>query len=76
MWSNDLYSTQVIVERHLKELRQQGDTYRLAREVRKEHPAWAARQGRWLLCQSGRLLLAAGRRLERKGLPQTSPVEG
>ena len=76
MWTNDLYSTQVILDRHLKELRQQGDTYRLAREVRKDHPAWVARQGRRLLCQAGRLLLAAGQRLEQRGLPQTRLVEG
>ena len=76
MASQTVYSTQVILKRHLEERRQQADTHRLARELRKEHPGWVARQGRWLLCQTGRLMLAAGRRLERQGLPQTSRIEG
>jgi hypothetical protein len=76
MYPRSAYSTQVTFKRHLEERRQQADTYRLARELRKEHPGWVARQGRWILCQAASLLVAAGRRLERQGLPQTRPVEG
>ena len=75
MWLREAYVQEKTRDRQLKESRQQAKTHRLARELRNEHPGWVARQGRWLLCQSGRLLLAAGRRLERQGLPQTSLVE-
>ena len=76
MYPRSAYSTQATLKRHLEERRQEADTYRLARELRKEHPAWVARQGRRLLCQAGRLMLGAGRRLKQRGLPQTSLVEG
>ena len=76
MYPRSAYSTQVTLKTHLEERRQEADTYRLARELRREHPGWVARQGRRLLCQAGRLLLAAGRRLQQRGLPQTRLVEG
>ena len=76
MWLREAYVQEKTRDRQLKESRHQAKTHRLARELRKEHPGWVARQGRWLLCQSGRLLLAAGGRLEQQGLPQTRLVEG
>ena len=76
MWLREAYVQEKTRDRQLKESMQRFETHRLARELRQEHPRWVARQGCWLLCQAGRLLLAAGRRLERQGLPRTSLVEG
>ena len=76
MWLREAYVQEKTRDRQLKESMQQAKTHRMARELRREHPGWVARQSRWLLCQSGRLLLAAGRRLEQRGLPQPSLVEG
>ena len=76
MWLREAYVQEKTRDRQLKESMQQAETHRLARELRKDHPRWVVRQGRWLLCQSGRLLLAAGRRLEQRGLPQGRLVEG
>ena len=35
------------------------------------HRPWLSRQGCWLLCQMGHLLVAMGRRLEQCGLPRS-----
>ena len=64
------------VTSRLEARRQQTETRRLIHEAQTDQQVWVARQGRWLLGQAARILLAAGRRLERQGLPQTSLVEG
>ena len=76
MTYRDAYLAEEIVTSRLEARRQQTETRRLIHEAQTDHPGWVARQSRWLLCQAGRLLLAAGRRLEQQGLPQTKLVEG
>ena len=81
MWSGEMtyrnaHLAEGIAGSRLEELRQQTETRRLVHEAQTDQQVWVARQGRWLLGQAARILLAAGRRLERQGLPQTSLVEG
>ena len=76
MTYRDAYLAEEIVTSRLEARRQQTEIHRLVHEAQTDHPGWVARQGCWLLCQTGRLLLAAGRRLEQWGLPQTRLVEG
>lgn len=47
---------------------------RLLREAGLARQGWFFRQRCRLLCQLGRLMIAAGRRLEQGGLPQPLPA--
>lgn len=49
---------------------------RLVRQATMNQRGWLMRQVAPLLRRSGRLLVAAGRRLQDIGSPQKSPIEG
>jgi hypothetical protein len=61
-------------DRRRLEATRDAENWRLVRLARRQHPGWLSRQGCWLLCQTGRLLVQLGRRLQAYGAPQ--PVQG
>jgi hypothetical protein len=72
----DVYIAERSMERHAEEAARHSEFRRMLREANIERRGWLSRQGCWLLCQIGRLLVAVGHRLEQSGMPQPLPVEG
>lgn len=79
MIHGDLYCAEKTMHRRLQDERHNFEALRLSRKARLAGAlpqGWMARQGCWLLCQMGRLLVAMGLRLEQYGLTQTLSLEG
>jgi hypothetical protein len=47
-----------------------------AKTQRRVRPGWMMRQGCWLLCQLGHLLVALGQRLQGYGPARPAPLSG
>ena len=63
------------LEKRLHDQRRQeavqvAENWRQLRLARKQRPTWVTRQGCWLLCRLGRLLVALGQRLQAYAPPQ------
>lgn len=74
MEMGDFYSNERLMQLRVAEERSQARARGLHRT---ESPSrrWLPRQGCWLLCQMGRMLVMLGRRLEQYGLPPSVVLE-
>jgi hypothetical protein len=52
---------------HRREAMRRAEAWRLLRQAGLQRRGWLPRPGCWLLCQLGRLLVRAGRRLQEFG---------
>jgi hypothetical protein len=66
---------EALKDMRIKEAQRWAESHRLLRQADLVRQAWLFRQRCWLFCQLGHWLVALGRRLERYGLPPTSPLE-
>ena len=57
-------------DRRRREAERQAENWHLLRRARKAQRSWVSRQGCWLLCQLGHLLVRLGQQLQRVGAPQ------
>jgi hypothetical protein len=71
----DFRSARAVMDMRVDEAQQQAEARHLRRRHGVRQPDWLPRQGCWLLCQLGHLLVALGERLEQYGLPQSLPLE-
>jgi hypothetical protein len=70
MYCANLELSKLVEDARRADERRQAEHWRLLRRVRGDHRGWLSKQGCWLLCQLGRMLVRVGRRLERYGAPQ------
>lgn len=72
----DLFFLEREVQTRMQEAQRDAENRRLLRSVKMDQRRWLPRQGCWLLCQLGRLLVALGQHLQRYGHPQTFTLNG
>jgi hypothetical protein len=70
----DFYTNERMMQLHVKEERSQAKARGMHRTESLSR-SWLPRQGCWILCQMGRMLVMLGRRLEQYGLPQSVVLE-
>jgi hypothetical protein len=72
----DPFTAQLLMEMRVEERLRRAEIDRQVREAGVRRRGWLSRQGCWLLCQVGRLLVAVGARLqERYQVPSLSLKE-
>jgi hypothetical protein len=83
MFHGDLFCAEKTMHRRLSDERQHFEALRLRQQARRlAHQAgtlqrgWMSRQGCWLLCRLGRLLVALGQRLEQYSVSQPLTLNG
>lgn len=62
----DPFFTQLLVEVRVEECLRTAEVNRQVREAGVQRRGWLGRQGCWLMCQVGRLLVAVGTRLQER----------
>lgn len=60
------FFAQRLIELRVEEALRAAERNRLLREAGIQRQGWLSRQGCWLLCQLGRLLVALGQRLQKR----------
>jgi hypothetical protein len=61
---------------HRERLQRRAETCSLLRQAGLLEPNWLHRLRCWLFCQLGRGLVALGKRLEQRSVPESVPVKG
>ena len=75
MLQSDLYVSEQTMHKRLHERRQDQEVRNLRKRTAALHPSWLTRQVCRLLCGTGSLLVALGKRLERYDLSQSVSLE-
>jgi hypothetical protein len=75
MLQSDLYVSEQTMHKRLHQRRQDQEVRNLQKRAAALHPTWLTRQACRLLCGTGGLLVALGKRLERHDLGQPVPLE-
>ena len=76
MFYDSWYLAKVLMDMNVQEVARRRERRRLLREAGVHKRGWLSRQGCWLLCQLGRLLVALGQQLEQYGQPGILLLEG
>lgn len=71
MYDIDFNIAEPMMNMNVEEAQRRAKARRMVLQVGMLHRPWLSRQGCWLLCQMGHLLVAMGRRLEQCGLPRS-----
>jgi hypothetical protein len=69
MTLRDLYIAELTMDRRVEEAVREARAHRQVRRLLSSRPGWLKRSGCHLMCRLGRLLMVAGARLVRAGLP-------
>jgi hypothetical protein len=75
MNSEEAFLSQSLLNIHLAET-QVSNRYALSYPIKSKKQGWLAQRSCWVLHQLGHFLVAAGRWLQRYGLPRSVPFEG
>ena len=75
MVQGDPFLFKVMMDMKVEETLREAETRRLLRQASIDRHGWLFRQGCWLLCQAGRLLVILGRRLQEYGTSQSVSLE-